>query len=64
MTDAWYVCKCGHALYDHSARREESQSGLTYSGCNAGRCRCAKWENAAGQDWYDGALRDKWEPAA
>lgn len=58
----WWLCGCGCPLYDHGARRQESQSGLTYGGCR--RCgECVRWVNAAGQDFYDGALRDPFRPA-
>lgn len=59
--EPWWRCRCKHALYDHSARRHESQSGLTYHRCNVPGCKCEEWVNAANQDWYDGSLRQLYE---
>jgi hypothetical protein len=54
----WWVCTCGHGLDAHSARRHESQSGLTYSACRVcGSEKCARFVNVHGQDFYDGGLR-------
>lgn len=55
---ALFTCLCGHPLYDHTGRRAESQSGITYHGCKL--CACSKWMNQHGQDFYDGSLRKVW----
>lgn len=54
-TAAVFRCHCGHMLYEHSARRMESQSGLTYTRCRA--CQCPRFLTPDGQDFYDGSLR-------
>jgi len=50
----WFCCECGHRLYQHSARRNVSQSGLTYYGCR--ECECEAFGNADGQGFVNGEL--------
>jgi hypothetical protein len=58
----WWRCKCGHSLTEHGARRNESQSGLTYDRCRDRDCICDKFVNESDCDFYDGSLRKLWKP--
>lgn len=51
----WWMCSCGHRLYEHTPRTIPSTSGLTYGRCR--ECECREYVAETGQRFSRGELR-------